>query len=881
MSAPRVRFLSRAALAPGAVLFAILFAYALLETGRDALFLARLGAQQLAIAYVAMAGCALVAVAVVRRARLRDPRRMLIAFLVVGAIGTAALAATVAGSRPVVFALYLWTGFVATLVVPSFWTAIDRSVKIGEAKRAFGAIGAGGVAGSLCGSALASALGRLVAARYLVTAAALGFGVALVVAIALMPKNGVPEPVVRRPRAEALSRRSRRYVRLLLAVGVASTVVLTLGDLTFKRVIANRFAAGDLASAFGAIYTALNAISLAVQLLVTPRLLERWGVAATLVILPVIMIATALGFALTGATIAVIALKLGDGGLRYSVHRVGCEVLYLPLPAAIRNGWKVIADALGQRGGQALAATIALGLGAFDATSRELALVTAIGGAVWLASIAIVRRGYVAQFRDMLQAGEIRRDAEVPPLDASAYAMLTHSLASDDEVEVRAALDLLARHERIPESVLLDPRPSVVRHALELFDGDMPARAVRVLAQLHHHDDPHVRAAALAAATRDGRRVSLFAARDDPAPEVRAVALVRLAALGHRDADPGVAALIAGTTAERIALADAIGYAPSPRLHEALHALLATGEADVQRRALHVLSRAPVTAELGHVVGLLADPRLREDARRVFVAAGQRGLDVLTAALDDPATPPVVRRHLPRSISPFGSERAAAALAARLVREPDRRIAYKLLRALGRMRADQPHLALDPEPLREYLRHEVREAARYAVLRDDFAAARERPSRSRTLIGELLLEKHRASVEHVFRALGILFPEAGLRSAHDALTSSDPARHAAAREIVESIAPADIRGALLAVMDGGADRREQLGALAPGPYRDHEALLAALLADASESLRCVVAYHVAERHLVALRGDLARLRPPDGSPLLIDAFDQAIARLDA
>ena len=54
---------------------------------------------------------------------------------------------------------------------------------------------------------------------------------------------------------------------------------------------------------------------------------------------------------------------------------------------------------------------------------------------------------------------------------------------------------------------------------------------------------------------------------------------------------------------------------------------------------------------------------------------------------------------------------------------------------------------------------------------------------------------------------------------------------------------------------------------------------AALLDDPSDSLRCIAAHHVAERRLVALRPHLARLSP--ASPLVTQAFDQAIARLDA
>lgn len=61
-----------------------------------------------------------------------------------------------------------------------------------------------------------------------------------------------------------------------------------------------------------------------------------------------------------------------------------------------------------------------------------------------------------------------------------------------------------------------------------------------------------------------------------------------------------------------------------------------------------------------------------------------------------------------------------------------------------------------------------------------------------------------------------------------------------------------------------------------GPYED---VLAALLADPSDSLRCIAAHHVAERRLIALRPHLARLG--HNSTLVSHAFEQAIARLDA
>ena len=116
-----------------------------------------------------------------------------------------------------------------------------------------------------------------------------------------------------------------------------------------------------------------------------------------------------------------------------------------------------------------------------------------------------------------------------------------------------------------------------------------------------------------------------------------------------------------------------------------------------------------------------------------------------------------------------------------------------------------------------------------------------------------------------------------LRTVHDALLGGDEPRRSAAREILDAIVPAELRDPLIAVVD---QRRARLGVLAPSLYRSYEDVITALLADPNESVRCVGAYCVAERHLVALRGDLARLRPANGPLLVMIAFDQAIARLD-
>ena len=878
--------LRRSGLAPAVVLFSILVAHAVLETARDALFLSRLGPQRLASAYLAMAGCAVGAVLLVRALGVRNARGMLIRFLGCAGAGTALLAAVIARSSSAVFVLYVWTGFVITLVVPSFWAAIDRMSRIAEAKRVFGRIGAGGVLGAMTGSAIAGALGGAVAAHHLVTVGAVAFALATVAAAALLPTTSLDDPPLRPPRAEALSRRSRRYLHLLVAVGLISTAALTLGDLTFKRVIAERLAADQLATVFGAIYAALNAVGLAIQLVVTPRLLARRGVGATLTVLPVVIIATALGFVLTGALIAVIALKLGDGGLRHSLHRVSSEILYLPVPGTVRDGGKLVADAIGQRGGQAVAAVIALALASLEASARVAGAITAVAAVGWLVATLRARRAYVAQFRSTLQAGEVQHDIAVPRLDADAQRLVSELMSSPNEVEALTALELLARRAQIPVAAFAHPSQTVVHRALALLEGTLTPELAAALGHLRGHPDPELRAAALAVSTRDRfDRAVLEAALDDRDARVRAAALVGLAARdgATSPAFAGIAALAAGSTEDRLALAKAIAFAPSAPFRPVLYEVLALRELPVMRQVLQVLAHHPELVELDRLLGFLEDARLRADVRRVFVAAGRPGLDRLVAALEDPATPENLRRHLPRTLSRFGSETAAAALVARLARGSDGRSEFKILRALGRMRAERPGLAIERAPVRDYVRRAVADAARYATFGDQLVALRDGTSPMGELIAELVAEKRRSAVDRAFRGLGILHPRAGLRSVHGALLQGDERRSAAAREIIEAVVGPELRPALLAVVDDPSPdgRRAQLGALAPGPFASYEALLAALLADPSESVRCLVAHHVAERRLIALRADLERLRPGLGRSFVVDAFDQAMARLDA
>lgn len=873
--------------APAIVLFLIMVAHALLETARDALFLTRLGADMLGWAYVSIAATALLAVAAVRRWNSsHDAYRSLVVFLVFAIAGTAVMAVVMNESPWASFVLYVWTGLVASLVVPTFWLVVDNELRVTEAKRVVAWVAAGGSSGALVGSALASLLGHLLPARHLVTAGAIGFALAAVsvgplLAAGRRARSAAPPAVNTLAPANSM----RRYAGLLIVFAIISTVTLTIGDMMFKRVLSERIPTAQIATVFGATYTGLNVLALVIQLALTPRLLDRLGVGSALAVLPLMVLATSLGFVLTGAAVAVFALKLADGGLRNSIHRVTTELLYLPMQNLERNRAKPLVEVIGQRGGQALAAVLVLTMATGHNATWSLAIMTTVTVTIWLGMVVLTRRAYLRRFRDTLDAAGIHREVRVPVLDEEAIQLLTATLSSPDERQSIAALGLLAdRGVRIPALVLYHPSIAVVRHALSLLEGDVRDDVALILQQLVDHEDPEIKAAALAASSRTGRNLErLTKALDDEAPELRAAAAIGLSLMrkAPRDVHVQIEALRDGTTADRIALAHAIARMPNPVFRPLLLQLLAKKEREVIRQVLRAWRSAPGLVDMDRLLSLLQLPRVRGEARAVFVAGGEPYLRRLIEALDDPRTPLGVRRHLPRTISRFRTEEAAAALVARLPREPDGSTEFKILRALGRMRSDEPLIPIDPAPVRAYALRSVEDATRYAWLGEGLALHRSPTLRlpGHGLLRDLLSEKRAHALERVFRAYGILHPRDGLRSIHDALVRSDDAQRDAAREILEHLVTGEERAALIDLIEHGDKHPHEEPAIRE-KYPSYTDVLGTLLADHSDSLRCVAAHHVGERKLVELRDELMRLKPLTESKLVTQAFEQAIARLD-
>lgn len=827
-----------------ATLSLMMAAHAALESARDALLLQALSPDALLWSYVAIAIFAL------GLGRLPKRRRPLAlpSVLALGSVFSIASWFLLPILGPLGAALfYVATALYATIAVPRFWLLLADRFTVRDAKRYYAWIGAGGIGGAVAGSAVSASLLPFVAVRDLLFAGAAFYAVAAVVS-RWLAAGAAPSSSKRPPANVSRHRSSREYLRRIVTASLLASATFTVIDYLFKSVAAATIPAEDLASYFARTYAGMNTVALGAQLFLAPVLLRRLGTHAAAALLPTLLLAASGGFAAVGWPLLALGAKGADGALRNSLHRVTSELFYFPLSDDVRQRWKATSDAFGQRGGQAIGALILLALVAAGGTARFVALLAAVFAIAWLAVARSMRAPYAALFREGLRRGTMPVD--VRPLASDTLQTILESFSSRDEAIVCSAIDFLAHHgnERLIPSVLVHhPSRRVALRALELLARARPAELAELAQPLLHHADGAIRAATLRLFMQQRRDPQdALRALEDPSADVRATAMLVLSSSAeHREqAASQIEAILAAELPEpKMALARAIQADPRPDLIPLLLRLLETPALFVRREALRAMERLPDRAFLPRLLPLLAELRILPDVRRAILASSFGDSSVVEGWLRDESLPRGVRRHVPRTLSAFETPEAAAALADRLEKEPDGAVRFKILRGLGRMRANRPSLPLDDEVLRRYARVCLDRAILMLEYRAAIAAvddANATQDRLQELLIALLRDKEMHALERVFRAIGVVQPELALEDVWRGVRAPDARSRDAALEIVDTLSP-ELRYRLLVMVQDTPDpeklravngetlgRKRALDAMSADKSRPMSALAAAL-----------------------------------------------------
>src|SRR5919106_794884 len=613
------------------------------QSATDALFFARYGVEKLPLLY-GLVGAAMFATTLGITAlytRIGRARAFLLIPILIFAAALGSRGALEASASWIYGALWLVRNVAEFTQIFAVWGLAGLVADTRQAKRYFPLIAAGGVMGLIIGGVGTAPLATMLgSANLLLVWAALVAG-ATALAVQLVRTAGISLASSRR--------RTRRHgsdlmagladavkpglLRWMSAAELLIAVLFSLLYLAFSKVAVERYPDPDeLAGFFGLFFAIALATAFVISLLVTSRLLARFGVPTVVLVLPILYV-LAFGVFAVAATFATFVLfRFAQIAWNSGTANSTWAALINTIPSDRRDRARAFLYGVPFQLG-----TIIAGLVAFIAQRTGHPGILYGGGLVGallaVGAIFGVRRAYPGALVAALREGRpaifgAPRGPQPTVLhaDAVSLAVLEGLLRDDDAAVRRLATHALGDFDREPAEaallrVLEDQDASVRTEALEsLGRRGASAAAVRAAAERLSDPDSAVRLAALSLCARAGTLPDkALLGDDDPTVRSQAAALLipddgeaREMLVGAIDRLRRFASEAVTRALEDTRLRDALG----PPNGDALELLRNSLEARAERNALEALRAAALLGDRGAVSAAIENVTLSDAAQR-------------------------------------------------------------------------------------------------------------------------------------------------------------------------------------------------------------------------------------------------------------------------
>jgi AAA family ATP:ADP antiporter len=803
---------------------------------------------------------------------------------------------------------YVWVNCFGVIAPVQAWTFTSSLFDTRQARRLFGLVGAGASMGAVTGGLLARFLVGPVGGTVnmmLVLAALILFAAGLVVVASVkIPRSGPArrERPPRHPFLDTVGQIARSpYLRLLAALVFLVAISTQWSAFQLSLVAAERFGgdADALTRFFGTFNFAMGAVTLTVQLLMVGPALRRFGVAATILILPVTLGAGSALILLIPAFWAVLLTNACDQGFRFSIDKSTYELLYLPLASDKRGPVKSAIDIVVSRVADAAGAVLlgcatrgffmldGLGLGLRGTAAVNLVVIGA-----WLTVAARLRLEYVRTIQQSIHRHRVDAErASADGVEEASTAGVLARLGSHEVSEVRMELESL-------ESQRLDGLEDAVRGLLVHHDAEVRRRA---LALLNAAGDKTIetQATALLKDPDIGVRTEalLYVTRRMGADPLRLLEQVGdfedfsiRAGLGAFLASPGPSQNL---DAARVILEGMIGSrGPSgvPDRRQAARVLRLVPDAfvdlliqlirdpdvEVAREAILATRRSTAQKLVAPLLDALGKPELTEVAAVALARYGDEIVPHLDRLLHDSEAPLVLRRDVPSVLVRIGTPLAQQVLIDGLL-QTDVTLRHRVLTSLNKLHETYPDVRIDPQLIELLLAAEIAGHYRsYQVLG---------PLRRRLKEDDVVLMALKSTMEQelerIFRLMALLFDGPGLHDAYVGVRSTNQSVRANSIEFLDNVLKPELRRVLVPLLDSQITIDERISlanTLVGAPLQNAEQAVATLLGSQDAWLQSVAVYAVGALKLHGLAGELRRFET-SSNPVFRDAAQAARHRL--
>jgi len=804
----------------------VLFAYYILKSSSEALFLNKFDIDKLPNLYILMAvfggGLAFVYSKAAARSSLHTAVTWTLAISVICLV--VLWFPLRSRNSTIVYIYAVWVRLFSVVVVTQGWVVASNLFNSREAKRLYGLLGMGMVVGAIAGGEFTAQMVRFIGTNNLLFAAAPLVGLAYVAY--LLAISGHTHAVKRAKAADSEESEDfafkdiandiirSRHLQALMVIMMMQFMVDTLIDYQFKYMAKEAFKGDALTAFLGRFYGRyLNITELVLQFFFTTAIVRRLGVGGTMQIMPISLAAASLFTFASPSVVSASLARLVEASTRYTLARTGNELFYMPIPLEVRNRIKAFVDIFMDRAARGISGLLLILFAQWSIGVRGIALITFGLAIPWIFFTVYAHREYVRTIRRRLESRRLDLDSvRVRVDDADTIKMLEGTARSDNPRQVVYALSLLSSAQGYNPAALLtsladsshdEIRAEVYRAAAAAeFDGLMD----RALREVEEEKNPAaVRGAAVYVLAVSPSRMDRYREwLEHPNPSVQAAVVEAFTAAPQAAQEIAthewIARAAADSSADRRVLAARVVGARGDQGTEAVHALLADADAKVASAAAETAGKLKGRGYVFPVAKLLARYDVRGTAIEALAQYGSAICGTLGDIMEDDQAPIAVRRNIPRVLKRISHQRSADVLLAGLKNaEPSIRMAA--LKGLTRLRESSPSLTFDDTFLKQYI---INEAHRYYDLSSSLLALKEhrdRPGSAVSLLARTIDERLRETLERLFRLLGLRYATKEMYWTFLALQHKDKDRHTTAVEYLDNILDQDLKRVVLPMFD--------------------------------------------------------------------------------
>jgi len=789
------------------------------------------------------------------------------------------------GESWVPIAFYLWGVLAGSLLISQFWSLANDIYDARQAKRIFGFIGGGASLGGIVGAGIAGQYARAIGTNNLLLVAAVLLALCgvIVSGIATREKTGPVEAATPEKKEKGMSPReavsllikSKHFQVIALVISFAA-VGAGIVEQQVNMAVAEAIPGKDGRTALLANIIFYSSIAgFIIQMTLTSRVHRLLGIGFALLLLPFTLGGTGVLMLAIPALWTASTARILDTSLRYTVDKTTREILFMPLPTAMKYRAKPFADVAVDRFAKGLGAAILIVAINFAGFSwSQLSWISVIVAALWIFMALRARREYLRSFRRGLETRAMEvEELKVSGADLSTIETLVQELSNIDPARVVYAIDMLESLDKrslVTPLLLYHESPDVRRRALRAIGAVRRDIAVSWLPQVRRmlsDADSGVRAAAIVAICDINNEDAPTLSRPllaDPDARIRVTAAVALAASSNpADVDAAESALVDlasdardSSRAVRKDVAAAIRHIDNPRFRRLLIPLLYDEAPEVAQEAMESV-KAAGTSDFVFVptlVALLRNRQLKARAREVLVSYGEPVVDVLAHFMRDTDEDIWVRRHIPTALSLIPSQKSVDVLVAAL-EEPDGFLRYKVIAALERLRRTDAPLVFPREKLEA---QELREGSHFFNYLSLHANLFKGKSLQSDLLSKTLEQKMDRTRDRVYRLLALIYPWRDIGAAQWTLGHGDARSRASASEYLDNILTGQLRKRIMPVLeDLPAEERIRRGnVLLKTRPRDVEDTLLHLINDDDQVVAAVAIDVVRQQQMWALGDDI-------------------------